>query len=306
MKLLLTGASGFIGRNLLLKIPKEWDVIATYHESRDFVHFVTENALKNIRKVQVDLKSESETRGKLRESFDCTIHLAANTDMTLSSKNPQKDLLLNVMTLLNTVKATKTKDLIFMSSGAVYDGCKGLVSPNVSLNPSFPYAISKMICEHYMSFFRKKGLIDRYVILRFFGAYGPYEAPTKFFSKLVKAFYLEKSPEFVVIGDGNNLIDAMYVEDATEGILSVLRSDVRDVTVDFTSGKPLTINELVRKVAKMFGQKNVKVRHKGQPVEYNTFYASDKHMETLYGFKPTTPLEVGIWKLAKWLEKKRA
>lgn len=306
MKLLLTGASGFIGRNLLLKIPKEWDVIATYHESKDFTHFVTEKALNNVRAVQVDLRNESETRRKLRKSFDCTIHLAANTDMTLSSKNPQKDLLLNVMTLLNTVKATKTKDLIFMSSGAVYDGCKGLVSPSVRLNPSFPYAISKLICEHYVSFFKKKDLIDRYVILRFFGAYGPYEASTKIFSKLVKTFYLKKSPEFVVIGDGNNLIDAMYVEDATEGMLSVMRSDVRDVTVDFTSGKPLAINDLVGKVAKIFGQKKIKVGHKGRPVEYNNFYASGKHMETLYGFKPTTPLEVGIWKLAKWLEKKHA
>ena len=289
MKLLVTGASGFIGRNLLSKVPKEWDVVATYHESRDFTHFVTERALDNVREVQVDLKNASETRRKLRKSFDCTIHLARTR-----------------MTLLNTVEATKTKDLIFMSSGAVYDGCKGLVSPNVRLNPSFPYAISKLNCEHYVSFSKKKGLIDQYVILRLFGAYGPYEAPTKIFSKLVKAFYLEKSPEFVVIGDGNNLIDAMYVEDATEGILSVLRSDVRDVTVDFTCGKPLTLNELVGKVAKMFGQKNVKVRQKGWPEEYNTFYASGKHMETLYGFKPLTPFDVGIWKLARWLEKKCA
>ncbi len=306
MRLLVTGASGFIGRNLLLELPKKWDVVATYNKSRDFPHFVAENTLHNVQTVKVDLTNASETKKKLKNSFDCTVHLAANTDVALSVENPRRDLLLNVVTLLNTVKSTKTKDLIFMSSGAVYDGLTGLVSPDVYLSPSFPYAISKLTCERYVSFFKRKGLIDTYVILRFFGAYGPFEPPRKIFSKLVKAFYIEKNPEFTVVGEGNDLIDAMYVEDAAEGIVSVVRSDVRDVILDFASGKPYTINELVYKVAKIFRQRNVTVKHEGWPIQYITFYTSGNHMETLYGFKPSTPLEVGIWKLAKWLKKRYA
>jgi len=306
MKLLITGASGFIGRNLLLKIPKKWDVAATYNKSRNFTQFVEENTLDNIQAVKIDLTDFPDTKEKLGNDFDCIVHLAANTDVTLCVKNPQKDLLLNAMTLLNTVKATRVKDLVFMSSGAVYEGCKGAVSPNVPVSPSLPYAISKLACENYVSFFKKKGWITNYVILRFFGAYGPHEPPRKIFTKLVKTFHFKKSQEFVLVGDGNNFIDTMYVEDAAEGILSVLRSNVRNVTVDFSFGDPLTIEKLVQRVAKIFGQENQKLTHTGWPIEYDTFYTNDNRMETLYRFKPSTTLKVGIWKLAKWLERKSA
>jgi nucleoside-diphosphate-sugar epimerase len=306
MRILVTGASGFIGRNLLLKIPKKWDVVATYNKSRDFTQFITKNTLQNVQAVKVNLTNRRHTKKKLENSFDCMVHLAANTDVALCMRNPQKDLMLNVMTLLNTVKATNVEDLIFMSSGAVYEGHTGAVSPSISVRPSLPYAISKIACENYVSFFKKKGWIKDYVILRFFGAYGPYEPARKIFTKLVKTFYFEKSQEVTIIGDGNNLVDAMYVEDAAEGILSVVRSNVRNVTVDFSFGNPLTIEELIQKVAKIFGQANPKLKYRGTPIEYNTFFTNDNRMETIYAFKPLTPLEVGIWKLAKWLERKSA
>lgn len=302
MRLLLTGASGFIGRNLLLRLPREWEIVATYNKSVDFTRFLSENVLENVQAIKVDLTEAIETKKKLRLKLDCTIHLAANTDTSFSAMNPEKDLQLNIVTLLNTIKTVKTEDLIFMSSGAVYDGNEGLVSPAHRLKPSFPYAISKLACEHYVSFLKKSEVINNYVVLRFFGAYGPHEPPRKIFTKLAKTFYFEKSEEFVIVGDGNNFIDAMYVRDAVDGILSVVRSDVRDVTVDFASGNPMTINELVTRVAEIFGEKDVKLRHEGSPQEYNTFYASNKDMETIYGFKPSTSLKVGIWRLARWLE----
>lgn len=306
MRLLVTGASGFIGRNLLLKLPREWEVVATYNKSVDFTNFLSENALENVQAIKVDLANAIETKKKLRLKFDCTVHLAANTDTLFSVKNPEKDLQLNLVTLLNTVKNVKTEDLIFMSSGAVYDGNVGPVSLRQRLNPSFPYAIAKLACERYVNFFKKNNSIDNYVILRFFGAYGPHEPPRKIFTRLVKAFYFENSEEFVIVGDGNNFIDAMYVEDAADGIISVIESDIRDLTVDFASGNPMTINELVKRVAEIFQKNNVKLKHEGWPPEYITFYASNGDMKNLYRFKPSTPLEVGIWKLEQWLEKKCA
>jgi UDP-glucose 4-epimerase len=235
MRLLVTGASGFIGKNLLLKVPKDWDVIATYHKSGDFERFLVEKALENVRAVNVDLSDAVDTKRKLEGEFDCAVHLVANTDLSLCARNPHQDLQMNAGTLLNTVKTAKIRDFIFMSSGAVYDGHTGLVSPDVRVDPSFPYAIAKLACEHYVSFFKKSRLIGRYVILRFFGAYGPYEPSRKIFTKLVRAFICDKSRDFTVVGDGNNFIDAMFVDDAIEGLLSVVTSDVRDVTVDFAS-----------------------------------------------------------------------
>lgn len=306
MRLLITGASGFIGKNLLLKVPKKWEVVATYNKSSDFPEFVTKKRLSNVEAVRVDLTNLRETREKIAGEFDSAIHLASNTDVQSSLKRPETDLQLNVVTFLNTVKAAKISDLIFMSSGAVYDGNNGLVTPKSHLHPSFPYAISKLACENYALYFRRHNLVKNYVILRFFGAYGPFELPRKIYTKLVRAFYFEDRREFTIKGDGNNFIDAMYINDAVDGILSVLRSAVRDLTVDFATGNPMTINALVMKVAEIFGKTEVTLRHEGWPPEYNTFYASNKDMEVLYGFKHSTSLEAGLRRLAAWLEKKRA
>ena len=192
--------------------------------------------------------------------------------------------------------------IIFLSSGAVYDGLSGFVSPESPVSPRIPYAISKLASENYIKFYvATKRTFENYVILRFFGAYGPYEPNRKIYTKLVKRFYFENKNEFTVYGDGKNLIDAMYIDDTIEGLLKVIKSDNQNIIVDFCSGTPLTIDELVYASA-VFSKKDVTVRHEGITQEYIDFYVSNKMMEKLFGFEPTTPLNEGLWKLAKHLE----
>jgi len=306
MRLLVAGASGFIGRNLLLKVPKKWNTVATYNKSADFLDFLQENTLNNVQPIKVDLINASETKEKIGNEFDCAVYLTANTSALLSVRNPEVDLRMNVLTLLNTVKAAKIKDLIFVSSGAVYGGNVGLVSHETPLKPSFPYAVSKLAAENYVLFFKRHHLIDEYVVVRFFGVYGPHEAPRKIFTKLVKAFNFDQKQEFTIVGDGNNFVDTLFVEDAVDAMLSVIGSDVRDVTVNTVSGNHKSVNDLAVNIAEIFGKKNIRLSHESWPIEYTAFYASSKDMETLYGFKSSTPLEAGIWRLAEWLEKQYA
>ena len=55
-------------------------------------------------------------------------------------------------------------------------------------------------------------------MVRFFGAYGPYEASHKIYTRLVRAFALESRNTYTIYGDGANLIDAMYVDDAIDAV----------------------------------------------------------------------------------------
>jgi len=91
------------------------------------------------------------------------------------------------------------------------------------------------------------------------------------------------------------------VDDAVRGILSVLESDRGDLTVDFCSGTPLTINELVRTAARTFGFADPDVEHTGQVPEYINFYASGETMARLFGFRPQIPLEDGLRRFAEFL-----
>lgn len=308
MKGLVTGASGFIGKNFILNTTKNIEIVAIYNQSTDFLQFIERNNLKHVVPVQCNLLSEKEIIKNISHrynKFDFCLYLAANGDPSISVKNPVFDLDSNVTSLINVIKNTKSNRFIYLSSGAVYDGLKGLVNPEVQLNPKLPYAISKMASEQYIKFFNKHGMIDEYVILRFFGAYGPYEPPRKIYTKLIKNFYLKKNNEFTIRGNGKNFIDAMYIEDAVKGITKVIMSDKQNLTVDFCSGTPLTINELVKKVARIFGIQTVKINKIGETAEYIEFYSSPAKMKQLFDFEPKMSLKRGLEKFVRFLEKEK-
>ena len=307
LRLIVPGASGFIGRNLILATPTEWEVIALYHTSRDFPMWVEQNNLPHVTAVGCDLTDEAAVRELAQgvgTRFDACVFLAANGDPAYSVENPFLDLQATVVTLLHFLSHFEIDRLIYLSSGAVYDGLPCPVSPVVKVSPRLPYAITNWACEHYAQAFMQRGLVGQYVNLRFFGAYGPYEHPRKLYTRMVRRFAIERVPQFTVRGDGRNYIDAMHVEDAIRGILAVLESDQGNLTVDFCSGAPLMINELVEIAARTFGLTDLEIEHTGQVPEYINFSASKEAMAQWFRFRPQIPLEEGLQRFAEFLRRR--
>jgi len=303
--LIVTGASGFIGRNLILAVPTDWEVVALYNSSLDFPTWVKQNNLPHVKAVRCDLSDEvdvHELAYRLGTSFDACVFLAANGDPTYSVEHPFSDLQTTVITLLYFLNHFEVGKFIYFSSGAVYDGLAGPVSPSVKVSPHLPYAITHWCCEHYVRAFAHQGRVGQYVNLRFFGAYGPYEHCRKLYTRLVCRFDIERIPQFSVRGDGNNYIDAMYIDDAVRGVLAVLESDQGNITVDFCSGAPMTVNELVQIAARTFGLKGLELEHAGQVPEYIKFSASNEEMSKRFHFCPRIPLEEGLQRLAEFLK----
>lgn len=304
MKILLTGASGFLGKNFLLEKAPEWTVYALYHATADFPTFIERYQLERVEPLRCDLTSLESTRALLSrvpEKLDAIVHLAANGDPAYSVKDPRTDLLAGAVSLVTVLTVFACDRLVYFSSGAVYDGLKGLVGPETPVNPTLPYAISKLAAEQYVRFFRKSGRVGGYVILRFFGAYGPHEPERKIFTRLVRWAIASGDEPFEVRGDGKNLIDAMYVDDVVRGIRLVLASSVADEVVDFANGAPLTINELVEVAARTLARRPARIRHIGTVSEYIEFFVSRERMERLFGFRPEIPLEQGLMRLRQHL-----
>ncbi len=251
-----------------------------------------------------DLENVEEVKSIIprMEHIDVCVYLAANTNVREMVKDPTIDVATNISTLLNFFKYFKGQKLIYFSSGAVYMGLEGKVSPHSKIDPTIPYAISKYACEEYVKFYKKmKKTFEEYVILRFFGAYGPYESPRKISTKLIELIKDPTRNEFVIYGDGRNFIDFMYINDAIKGLLSVIKSMKANVTVDFCSGEPRTINELVMEAGHIFNKK-INIKHTGSSPEYIKFYASPKEMFRLFHFKPETSLNDGFKDFSSWLD----
>jgi UDP-glucose 4-epimerase len=303
MRVLVTGASGFIGHNVLLRAPRGWQVTAVCHNTPGLEDFARRHALTNVRVVRCDL-TNPDSVAELDASFDACLYLAANGDPAKSAERPAWDLTLNTLGLVTLLERVRVGHVVYVSSGAVYDGLSGPVSPATIVAPLLPYAISKLASEHYVRAFSLRGkTVGSYVNVRFFGAYGPYEPHRKITTKWLRAV-MNGQREFTLRGDGENLIDFMYVDDAVDGFLKLTASAGWSGTVDFASGAPVSVNAVAQTMAKVLGA-GVTIRHDGHTEEYIQFQTVDQTMRERFGVTPSIAFEDGVRRLHAFLLKER-
>jgi nucleoside-diphosphate-sugar epimerase len=305
MNLLLTGASGFLGRNLLRHAPAGWQILALYRHSAAFPEFVSTLNNPNITAVQCDLDSPEDVAGLFRKfgnDWESCLYLAAKVDIPWSVRDPRQDLLLNTGALLNLLEVLRAKRFVYLSSGAVYDGLSGEIHPHSSFSPTLPYAISKLACERYVEFYGvRRGSLEKFLIVRFFGAYGPYEAPHKIHTRLVRTFAIQGKSSYTMYGNGRNLIDAMYVEDAVTAIQKILTGDHWNDMVNLAGGQPVTVEALIQDVGRVLGIPHVTIEREGVAHESNQFWGSTREMRDCFGFEPKISLPEGLSRFRAFL-----
>ncbi len=296
MKILVTGCSGFIGKNFLELAPKNIDIIGIYNNSKDIESFVKNKSLKNVKLYKCDLTKEDETKSlfeKIGKSFDYCLYLAANVNVPLSKENPKKDAELTIFTLLNFVQSCgNIKRLVYLSTAGVYDGNDGVATPETPVSPIVPYCISKLIAEQYVKFYASIGKISEYVIIRFGGAFGPY-SDKKFMTSLVRDIYVDEKEETEVYGNGTNIINVMYVKDAIKALLTALNSKQSNLTANLGQ-QNMTISETVQKAAKAFN-KGIRIMY--TPKIMNQKYITFKievDFNRIFNFEPDYSFEEGV------------
>lgn len=308
MRLLVTGASGFIGKNALLAIPPSWQVIALYRPGNtDFLSFLEAHFLRHVQPLACDLTDINEVECVLTQfgrHFDSCLALASNTSISGSIERPVEDLTTNTIGLLHLLQRCSFDHLVYLSSGAVYIGLTGLVGPSSAISPTLPYAISKLAAEQYIRAFVEHYQTPKHAtIVRFFGAYGPYEPPRKLYTKLVRQFAFKRNSHFTVIGDGENFIDAMYIDDAIGALLAVFAQSPSEKVrcIDLGVGSGESINSVVTRAAHLFGLEP-QITYEGSATEYIQFVIDPWPFTSLYQFTPRTSLEEGLSYLKAHLE----
>lgn len=301
MRALLTGAAGFVGRNVLLARPAGRDWVPTWRGAGDFAQWCAHRDLPQPRACDLTDPVSVARAFVADEHFDVVVHLASNGDPARSVPEPAMDLRSGPLGLLTLFERIRARRLIYFSSGAVYDGCRGTVTPDTPIAPTLPYSIAKLAGEHYTRALRERlGRIDEFVNVRFFGAYGPWEPPRKIYTKLIRAFAFDRSDSFTIRGDGRNLIDAMFVDDAVAAVARLIDGPALNAAINLASAAPITLRELVERTARCFDMEP-RIICEGSVPEYNEFHADVAASHARIGFAPRVDLETGLRRLHQHL-----
>ncbi|MBX3437097.1 MAG: NAD-dependent epimerase/dehydratase family protein [Planctomycetaceae bacterium] len=290
----VTGANGLVGRRVVARL-LERNVRTT---AVDRVDGAFDCPFFNADLTQPEVLDEILTPETV------VIHLAAKTSVAGSVEMPRQDFDVNVLGTLEVLESVRRRraSLVFSSSSAVFDPRAPLPHNEESpKKPSSPYGAGKLACEGYCHVYHHcYGLDVR--IVRLFNAYGPGMSQYAIYDFFHKIRSADESID--ILGDGRQVRDFLYVDDAAAGFLAVADSGAPGGDYNLASGRPTEILEVARTMARLMGRPDLVLRTTGQSFagDVSQWYADITKLRGI-GFTPRVSLEEGLSATINWLER---
>jgi UDP-glucose 4-epimerase len=245
MKVLVTGGAGFVGSHVVdTLIENKHEVVVC----DSLVSGSEENIHPEARYYKVDIRSHKIEELFKQEKPEIVYHLAAQSVVPPSIKDPMYDESVNVggtLNVLEMMKKYEAKKIIYSSSAAVYGNPVELpVKEDHPIQPVSPYGLSKWIAEHYLALYHRIYGID-YTVFRYANIYGPRQTPEGE-GGVVSIFVdqIKKGETPTINGDGRHTRDYIYVGDVAQANLMAMDRGSQAV-VNISTGKAVSVLELL-------------------------------------------------------------
>ena len=316
MRILLTGAAGFIGSHLserLLGLGHEvigvdnFDPFYNREIKEENLSVSKQNASFSF--FELDFSCDL---GKLNElpEFDVLIHLGAKAGVRPSIANPKAYIEANytgTVNLLELLKNRGIKKMVFASSSSVYGNCPNIPFTETEAldQPISPYAFTKRGCEMMNFTYHHLEKID-IVNLRFFTVYGPRQRPDLAIHKFIKKILNDEPIQ--MFGDGSTARDYTFIQDIVSGIVSsmnyVVENDSCFEIMNIGNNQPVKLKELIAAIENTLGKKAVIEQQPMQPGDVDITFANIGKAQKLLGYQPTTSIEEGLKEFVSWIKQK--
>ncbi|RBP51503.1 NAD-dependent epimerase/dehydratase family protein [Arenicella xantha] len=319
MHILVTGAAGFIGADLSLKLLSAGHTVVGLDNFNDYydvslkrariAEIGKHSAAENFTLVEADIVARPKMQSLFEEQqFDVVVHLAAQAGVRYSIENPQSYIDSNLVgfgNILEGCRQARVGHLVYASSSSVYGANKNFPFSEDDRvdNPVSLYAATKkaneLMAHSYVDLygFRCTGL-------RFFTVYGPWGrpdmAPFRFASRMLNG---EPIP---VYNQGNMIRDFTYIDDITEGVRRIAESTSATepyAVYNIGRGEPVQLMEFIALMAKHLGvEPNINFLPM-QDGDVPRTMANTERLQRDFGYNPCISIDQGLAKFASWFRR---
>lgn len=311
MRYLVTGGAGFIGSHTVEELIRRGHGVTVLDDLSTGKAENLAHVRSKIEFMQASVTNLDGVRQACR-GVDGVIHLAAQTSVPRSVKDPIETNLINGNGTLNVMVAAhdaKVKRVVFASSCAVYGKTPVLpIRETVSPAPISPYGVSKMAGELYGRVFQQIYGLE-FVALRYFNVFGPRQDPGSPYSGVLSLFNaaVMEGTQPTLYGDGEQSRDFVYVGNVAEA--NVLAAEVKNApghTINIGTGNRITLNQTLALLEKITGRPakaNYAAPREGDIRDSQADIALAKNV---LGYEPRLGFEEGLKRTWDWFSASRS
>jgi len=259
-RILITGAAGFLGRNLTHYLKDKYQLVLVDQDPERWTNFQLEPHDPTIKIEYADLNDDLFVYAALLDKVDVVIHCANRARIDPSWLEYQQYYQTNIgdtHKFFQLCQEHNIKKFIYVSSSSVYgNNGQEVQTEDGALNPSSPYAVSKLAAEWALRVQSQKAWITELIIVRpftMYGAYMDYSDRALMIPRYMKAL-VDGNPLFLH-GDGLQRRDFVHASDAVQAIELLIEKGQRDEIYNIGSGTSTGIKE----IADVISMKQVKV-----------------------------------------------
>lgn len=304
-KFLVTGGAGFIGSNICRTLVSQGCFVRVIDNLLTGRMSNLADVIDGIEFIEADMGDREVALAAMKD-IDVVLHQGALPSVPRSVDDPaasHRHCVDATFTLLLAARDSGIKRFVYAASSSAYGDTPTLPKiETMKPMPLSPYAVGKLVGEHYCSVFYKVFGLET-ISLRYFNVFGPYQDPTSQYAAAIPAFVtgILKDEPPTIYGDGEQSRDFTYIDNVVRANLLAARAEqTTGEVVNIACGQAVTVNEIIDMINASVGKKVKPVYTESRPGDVKHSLADITLAEKTIGFKPRASFQEGLAKAISW------